>query len=108
MGNRSLGKGLVLAEVSEVGAGIPPQLLRLLTEQVEQFGSDAVCLALENTYLFDSVRALSRLSLRTAAVCAEEGFPATVVTKINPKAKNRGERVEIRAITGDEIAISGS
>lgn len=97
-----------MTAASEVGAGIPPQLLSLLASQVEQFGPDSVALALENTLLFDSVRALSRLSLKTAAACVEEGFPTTVVTKINPKAKNRGERVEIRTITGDEIGLSAS
>lgn len=97
-----------MSEVSEIGAGIPPQLLALLASQVQAYGSDAVSLALENAHLFDSVRALSRLSLKTAAACVEEGFAATVVTKINPKAKNRGERVEIRTITGDEIALVGS
>lgn len=97
-----------MAEVSEIGAGVPPQLLSLLASQVEALGADAVSLALENTHLFDSVRALSRLSLRHATACAEEGFPARVVFMVNPKAKSRGERVEIRTITGDEITLSGS
>lgn len=97
-----------MTEVSEVGAGIPPKLLSLLASQVDQHGPEAVALALENAHLFGGVRALSRLSLKTASACVEEGFPVTVVTKINPTAKSRGERVEIRTITGDEITLTGS
>lgn len=97
-----------MTEVSEVGAGIPSQLLSLLASQVEQHGHQTVALALENAHLFDGVRALSRLSLKTASACVEEGFPVTVVTKIDPAVKARGERVNIRVITGDEITLTGS
>lgn len=95
------------AQVSETGS-VPTHLLTLLADMVANHGADAAELALRNAYQYEGVRGLSKLSLRTAAACVEEGFPATLVTKLDPKAKNRGERVEIRVLTGNEIDIHGS
>jgi len=93
-------------QVSE--AAVPAHLLALLADTVANHGADAAELALRQAYSFEGLRGLSKLSLRTAAACQEEGFPSTMVIKCNPKAKDRGERIEIRTITGTDIDIHGS
>lgn len=87
---------------------IPAHLLAVLAEAVFAYGGESVALALRNANLFVGVRALSRLSLSTSAACVAEGFAATLVIKLNPRAKSLGERVEIRVITGDEIGLTGT
>lgn len=94
--------------VEAADAGIPPSLLALLAARVAEFGPETVERAVENAQMFDGLRPLSRLSLKTAATCIEEGFPATLVFQFDPKQKSRGERVEVRVLTGNEIGIHGS
>lgn len=97
----------VVTPVPVVGASID-DLQALLQAQIIALGPETIKLALQHAHLFQGLRALSRLSLQTATTCVQEGLPATLVTMLDPGARSRGERVEMRVLTGKEINLHGN
>jgi hypothetical protein len=84
---------------------LPPDLQLLAEGLFEQHGREGFQLALSLGGLAAQGRQLSRRALTRAMEDVEDGVPTTILIAADPRRSNRGERISVKALHGDEPAV---